>query len=314
MSKSLTEVAKDIWSDNLNYDGLDKVLEAIASGAKQVHQRIELAALSGILGDTGQVNLHGESVQEADIVASDIFVESLRKSGKVAVVGCEEIEEAVVLGNQVEKKYMVLMDPMDGSSNVDVAVSVGSIFGIWPRNQVASKKDMSLLAPGVEQVAAAYVIYGSSTVLVIADHNSVQGFTLDPQSGKFLLTHPDILIPSSCLYYSVNEGNFNKWDGIIQKNVEKLREIYSHRYVGSLVADFHRNLLKGGIFLYPGDSKNPAGKLRLMYEANPLSFIAERAGGKASSGSQRILDIQPRALHERTPLFIGNAVEIEEYF
>jgi len=171
-----------------------------------------------------------------------------------------------------------------------------------------------LLAPGVEQVAAVYVIYGSSTVLVMADHSSVQGFTLDPMTGEFLLTHPDIRIPDDCPYYSVNEGNFKKWDGMMQKNVKMLRDMYSHRYVGSLVADFHRNLLKGGIFLYPGDSKNPSGKLRLMYEANPLSFIAEKAGGKATSGSQRILEIQPRMLHERTPLFIGNAVEIEEYF
>ena len=314
MSKSLTEVLRDAWSDNLNYGGLDKVMEAIASGARKVHKRIELAALSGILGDTGRINLHGESVQEADIIASDIFVESLRESGKVAVVGCEEIEEAVVLGNQADKKYMVLMDPMDGSSNVDVAVSVGSIFGIWPRNREASEKDMFLLAPGAEQVAAVYVIYGSSTVLVMADHSSVQGFTLDPMTGEFLLTHPDIRIPDDCPYYSVNEGNFKKWDGMMQKNVKRLRDMYSHRYVGSLVADFHRNLLKGGIFLYPGDSKNPSGKLRLMYEANPLSFIAEKAGGKATSGSQRILEIQPRMLHERTPLFIGNAVEIEEYF
>ena len=314
MSKSLTEVLRDAWSDNLNYGGLDKVMEAIASGARKVHKRIELAALSGILGDTGRINLHGESVQEADIIASDIFVESLRESGKVAVVGCEEIEEAVVLGNQADKKYMVLMDPMDGSSNVDVAISVGSIFGIWPRNREASEKDMFLLAPGVEQVAAVYVIYGSSTVLVMADHSSVQGFTLDPMTGEFLLTHPDIRIPDDCPYYSVNEGNFKKWDGMMQKNVKRLRDMHSHRYVGSLVADFHRNLLKGGIFLYPGDSKNPSGKLRLMYEANPLSFIAEKAGGKATSGSQRILEIQPRMLHERTPLFIGNAVEIEEYF
>ena len=204
------------------------------------------------------------------------------------------------------------MDPLDGSSNIDVAVSIGSIFGIWLRGDGEPATDDLLLKRGSQQVAAAYVVYGSSTVMVVAVENSVQGFTLDPEARQFILTHPDLRIPEKCSVYSANEGNFNKLDEATQKAFIELREKYSLRYVGSLVADFHRNLLKGGIFLYPGDPKSPEGKLRLQYEANPLGFIAEQAGGAAYSDKQRIMDIQPEHPHERTPLIIGNKDVVEQ--
>jgi fructose-1,6-bisphosphatase I len=207
---------------------------------------------------------------------------------------------------------MVLMDPLDGSSNIDVAVSIGSIFGIWRRDPSEPVTERSLLRPGSEQVAAAYVVYGSSTVMVMATHNSVQGFTLDPDTGSFTITHPDLRIPDNCLYYSTNEGNFKALDESTQQAMTSLRDTYSLRYVGSLVADFHRNLLKGGIFLYPADLKRPDGRLRLMYEANPLGFVAEQAGGTASTGKQRIMEVVPERLHQRTPLILGNKDVVEE--
>jgi fructose-1,6-bisphosphatase I len=227
-------------------------------------------------------------------------------------VGSEEIEEAVIEGDDPRQAYIVQMDPIDGSSNIDVAITIGSIFGIWRRKGSVPVTDLTLLRPGDEQVAAAYVIYGSSTVLVVATRGSVNGFTLDTETGTFALTHENIKFPAKCEYYSTNEGNFNRLSGRMQSVVTKLRAGHSLRYVGSLVADFHRNLLKGGIFLYPGDTKSPDGKLRLMYEANPLGFIAEQAGGAASNGEQRILGIQPKRLHQRVPLIIGNKAEVDE--
>ena len=203
------------------------------------------------------------------------------------------------------------MDPLDGSSNIDVAVSIGSIFGIWQKRPGEIVNDDSLLRPGSEQVAAAYVVYGSSTVLVLATKDSVRGFTMDPASGDFSMTHPDIKIPVECPYYSTNEGNNKVLDQRTQKAITLLRDKYSQRYVGSLVADFHRNLLKGGIFVYPADQNRKDGRLRLMYEANPLGFVAEQAGGAASTGYQRIMDIVPEQLHQRTPLILGNKDVVE---
>jgi len=224
----------------------------------------------------------------------------------------EEIEDPVVPGDSDDRTFIVHTDPVDGSSNIDVAVSIGSIFGIWRREPGDPISEATLLRPGREQVAAAYSMYGSSTVLVTATKGSVNGFTLDTVSGEFFLTHTDIRIPEKCEYYSTNEGNFRKFDAPTRRAVAKLRDNHSLRYVGSLVADFHRNLLKGGIFLYPGDPKSPDGKLRLMYEANPLGFVAEQAGGAAYSAKQRILDIQPEKPHQRTPLILGNRAEVEE--
>ena len=290
---SLASFAYSTWKDDPHLDGFDAVVSAIAEGAKRVRKRLQEAALGDVLGTTGEINVQGEVVQRLDVEASDIFADLLTKSGRVAIVGSEEVEEAMVVGSLDEQSYLVLMDPVDGSSNLDVGVSVGSIFGIWKREPDEPVTSDSLLRPGREQVAAAYVLYGSSTVIVVATRGRVDGFTLDVDRGEFALTHPKIRVPQESQYYSFNEGYYSKLDGPNQRAVEALRTRLSLRYVGSLVPDFHRNMLKGGIYLYPIDSERPEGKLRLMYEANPLGFIAEQAGGLASSDSGRILDIEP---------------------
>jgi len=293
-------------------DGLGAVIMAIANGSRRVQQQVQQAALADALGTTGETNVQGEIVQRLDKASSDIFVETLSASGQVAAIGCEEIERPVIVAGDVGGGFIVLMDPLDGSSNIDVAVSIGSIFGIWQKRPDETVNDDSLLRPGNEQVAAAYVVYGSSTVLVLATKNNVFGFTLDSDSGDFALTHPDIKIPVECPYYSTNEGNNKVLDEPTQKAIAQLRSKYSLRYVGSLVADFHRNLLKGGIFAYPADQGRKDGRLRLMYEANPLGYVAEQAGGAASTGYERIMDIVPAQLHQRTPLILGNKDVVEE--
>ena len=309
---SLQEYISSEWSEKGQYDGLGAVILAIADGACQVQQHVRQSALTGALGATGETNVHGEIVQYLDKVSSDIFVETLLRSGHVAAIGCEEIEKPVIAEGDVADGYIVLMDPLDGSSNIDVAVSIGSIFGIWQKKPGETVNDASLLRPGNEQVAAAYVVYGSSTVLVLATKNNVCGFTLDSASGSFALTHPDIKIPPDCAYYSTMAGNNKVLDKSTQEAITLLRNKYSLLYVGSLVADFHRNLLKGGIFAYPADQNRKDGRLRLMYEANPLGFVAEQAGGAASTGYERIMDIVPEQLHQRTPLILGNKDVVEE--
>ena len=309
---TLSNYAADTWSDDSRYLGLNAIVQAIADGAGQVEEKVRAAILADIIGTSGEVNVQGEIVQYLDTAASDTFVDVLSKSGRVAAIGSEEIEETVIVGDSPRHNFIVQMDPLDGSSNIDVAVSIGSIFGIWLREDGEVATDDLLLKPGSQQIAAAYVVYGSSTVMVVAVENSVQGFTLDPEARQFILTHPDLRIPKKCSVYSANEGNFNKLDEATQKAFIELREKYSLRYVGSLVADFHRNLLKGGIFLYPGDPKSPEGKLRLQYEANPLGFIAEQAGGAAYSDKQRIMYIQPEHPHQRTPFIIGNKDVVEQ--
>ncbi len=303
---SISEFLEASLSNSPEYSGLSKVISSIAEGAVRVNEQVQQAALADVLGTTGDTNVQGEIVQRLDTASSDIFVQELSNSGKVAVIGCEEIEDPVIAGQSDDHSYIVLMDPLDGSSNIDVAVSIGSIFGIWKREPGEKVDPGTLLKPGNKQVAAVYVVYGSSTVMVAATENSVQGFTLDPSSGQFFLTNRDIVIPQECPYYSTNEGNFEDLDANTKQAVAELRIGYSLRYVGSLVADFHRNLLKGGIFLYPGDIKRPEGRLRLMYEATPLGFIAEQAGGAASTGYVRIMDVIPEQLHQRTPLILGN--------
>jgi fructose-1,6-bisphosphatase I len=306
--QTLGEVAASLWDK----DGLGAVILAIADGARRVAQRVQSAAIEGILGATGDINVQGEAVQHLDALGSDIFVDTLMKSGNVVAIGSEEIEDATIAEGGDGTGFMVQMDPVDGSSNVDAALSIGSIFGIWHNDTQGPLSESTLLRPGNEQVAAAYIVYGTSTVLVAAVQGSVQGFTLDSTTGEFLVTHPDIRIPERCEYYSANHGNFGKWDGPTQQAVAALQDRYSLRYVGSLVCDFHRNLVKGGIFLYPKDIESPEGKLRLMYEANPLGYIAEQAGGAASTGAQRVLDVQPERPHQRTPLIIGNRDAVED--
>ena len=293
-------------------DGLGEVVLAIADGSVKVQQQVQQAALADALGTTGEMNVQGEIVQRLDVASSDIFVETLSLSGHVAAIGCEEIERPVIVEGDVADGYIVLMDPLDGSSNIDVAVSIGSIFGVWKKSPREIVNDDSLLRPGNQQVAAVYVVYGSSTVLVLATEDNVQGFTLDNESGSFALTHRNIKIPADCPYYSTNEGNNQVLDGPTQQAIAMLRDKYSQRYVGSLVADFHRNLLKGGIFAYPADTNRKEGRLRLMYEANPLGYVAEQAGGAASTGYERIMDIIPEELHQRTPLILGNKDVVDE--
>ena len=300
-----TTLQEYVARDKGQNQGLEAVIMAIAEGARRIQQQVQQAALTDTLGVTGEVNVQGEIVQRLDAASSDTFVETLSQSGQVAAIGCEEIEDPVIVEGEVANGYIVLMDPLDGSSNIDVAVSIGSIFGIWIRRPGEIVNDDSLLRPGNEQVAAAYVVYGSSTVLVLATANTVCGFTLDTDSGPFAVTHPNIKIPADCPYYSTNEGNNKVLDEPTQRAIEMLRDKYSQRYVGSLVADFHRNLLKGGIFAYPADTNRKDGRLRLMYEANPLGYVAEQAGGAASTGYARILDIIPKELHQRTPLILG---------
>ena len=287
--------------------GLSVVINAIAGAAVAIEGQTRLAALAGVLGDTGEINVQQELVQRLDAIGTESFVGALRACGRVAALACEELEEMVHMSDAADHEYLTVFDPVDGSSNIDVAVTIGSIFGIYRRADASPVTAETLLRPGHEQVAAVYAIYGSSTVFVVAVRDQVDGFTLNPTSGEFVLTHPDIRIPETCKYYSINEHYQERWEPGVQRAVAHLRQKYGQRYVGSLVADFHRDLLKGGVFLYPGEVKNPQGKLRLGYEANPLGFVAEQAGGAGSSGTQRILDIQPEALHQRTPLVLGNA-------
>ena len=309
---TLQQFVTSEWQVTGQNDGLGAVIMAIANGSIRVQQQVQQAALADALGSTGETNVQGEIVQRLDAASSDIFVETLSQSGHVAAIGCEEIERPVIAEGEVPNGYIVLMDPLDGSSNIDVAVSIGSIFGIWQKSPGEVVNDDSLLRPGNQQVAAAYVVYGSSTVLVLATKDSVQGFTLDSKSESFALTHPNIKIPADCPYYSTNEGNNKVLDESTQKAISLLRDRYSQRYVGSLVADFHRNLLKGGIFAYPADTNRKEGRLRLMYEANPLGFVAEQAGGAASTGYERIMDVIPKELHQRTPLILGNKDVVDE--
>lgn len=311
-AQSLMNYMHTAWRDISNLEGLSSVISSIAIGAQDIQAKVQFATLANVLGTTGAINVQGEVVQILDEAASSTFVDVLSKSGRVAAIGCEEIETTVIVGDGKNQSYLVQMDPLDGSSNIDVAISIGSIFGIWKRDPSKPLSESTMFQPGNEQIAAVYAVYGSSTMLVVAVKDSVQGFTLDPESRDFILTHPDIALPEKCPYYSLNEGNSKKLPSETQNAIAHLRDTYSLRYVGSLVADFHRNLLKGGIFLYPGDFENPQGKLRLMYEANPLGFIVEQAGGAASSGDIRILDIVPNTLHQRTPLIIGNAAVVHQ--
>lgn len=309
--RTLAEVVSETAPAELVADGFLTVVGAIAAGATRVDGLTRRAALAGVLGDTGEMNVQGEIVQVLDAAGTDAFVSALRDCGAVAALACEELEEAVFVSNAADHPYIALFDPVDGSSNIDVAVTIGSIFAIYRRSDDSDVTEASLLRPGREQCGAVYVVYGSSTVLVVATPGRVDGFTLDPASGEFIHSHDQIRIPAKCAAYSVNEGNQGAWHPQMQAAVADLRADYGLRYVGSLVADFHRDLLKGGIFLYPGDVKSPAGKLRLGYEANPLCYVAEQAGGAGTTGSERILDVQPELLHQRTPLIVGNADVVE---
>lgn len=297
---------------------LSQLLTSIRLAAKLVNREVNKAGLvNEILGETEQhsVNVQGEKQQKLDVYANERFINAMRNQGAVCGVASEENDEHIVFDHPVSAggKYVVAMDPLDGSSNIDVNVSIGTIFSIYRRlNDDAVTVD-DFLQPGNQQVAAGYVVYGSSTMLVYTTGNGVNGFTLDPSIGVFCLSHADMKVPADGSIYSVNEGNYFEFPGKVRDYIDdcKKRKM-SARYIGSLVADFHRNLLKGGIYMYPGTTAKPEGKLRLVYEANPLAMLIEQAGGAATDGKQRILDIKPGKLHQRTPLFIGSKAMVEE--
>jgi len=292
----------------------------ILVAAKFVSLEVNNAGLGeSILGLTGRVNIHGEEVQKLDEYANEIFTKLLGNSGLICAITSEEHDKPVIIPPDQAGKYVFMMDPLDGSSNIDVNVSIGTIFSIYPKVSPGKEvTDEDLLQKGSQQVASGYIVYGSSTMFVYTSGEGVHGFTLDPSLGEFFLSHGDIKIPESGTTYSINEGNIETWEES-QKNLvdymkekdEETQRPYKLRYIGSLVSDFHRTLLKGGIFMYPGDQENPQGKLRYAFEAAPLAFIVEHAGGKATDGHRRIMDITPTDIHQRTPLFIGSTREVD---
>jgi fructose-1,6-bisphosphatase I len=294
------------------------LLSGITLATKMVEAKIRTAGLSDVLGAIGQTNVQGEQQQKLDVFANQALLHCLGLRDSVAALVSEEDEEPVTFDRSVETgKYIIVFDPLDGSSNIDVNVNVGTIFSVLRRLPSATNDlQASILQHGHAQVAAGYVVYGPSTVLVYTTGHGVHGFTLDPTIGAYVLTNEHMKMPEQGSYYSVNEANAATWPDEYREYVGKLRSgalgrQYSSRYIGSLVADFHRTLLKGGVFLYPPTKDQPGGKLRLLYEANPLAFIAEQAGGMASSGRGRILDIKPEGIHQRTPLIVGSKFEME---
>lgn len=296
------------------------LLSGITLATKMIQNKVRLAGLLDIIGAAGEINVQGESQQKLDVYANEALLHCLGLRDSVAILVSEENEEPVTFDRATETgKYIVVFDPLDGSSNIDVNVSVGTIFSIFKRLQVPDGSPIaSVLQPGWKQVAAGYVVYGSSTILVYTAGNGVYGFTLDPGIGAYVLSHERLQIPPQGQYYSVNEANAHTFPAPYQRYLERLRtgalgREYSSRYIGSLVADFHRTLLKGGVFLYPPTASHVHGKLRLLYEANPLAFIAEQAGGIATDGTRRVLDIHPENIHQRTPLILGGRVEMEEF-
>ncbi len=302
---------------------LSRLLRDIGLAAKRVNVEVNKAGLVDILGDAGEMNVQGEAVKKLDVYANNQFVGVLRHGISCAGIGSEELDDVVIFDDEISNnsKYVCLFDPLDGSSNIDVNVSIGTIFSVYRRvselGKLAKKEDF--LQPGVKQIAAGYIIYGSSTMMVYATRRGVNGFTLDPSIGEFTLSHPDIQCPPTGKFYSVNHGNFFQYEEWVKKYITECQKKnitnggpYIQRYVGSMVADIHRNLIKGGVFMYPAILDKPKGKLRLLYECNPCAFIIEVAGGKATNGKQRILEVQPTALHQRTPFFAGSKLMMEE--
>ena len=303
------------------------LLRDIGLACKRINVEVNKAGLVDIFGNEGSINVQGEEVKKLDAFANDQLVGVLRHGISCAGIGSEELDEIVLFDDEIsnKSKYVCLFDPIDGSSNIDVNVSIGTIFSIYrrisPLGQPATTEDF--LQPGNQQIAAGYVVFGSSTMLVYATRRSVNGFTLDQSIGEYLLSHPNIECPPDGQMYSVNHGNFFVFEKPVQQYITCCQKKdktnggpYSQRYIGSMVSDIHRNLIRGGIFLYPGTIDKPDGKLRLLYECNPFAFIIEKAGGRATNGSINILDIKPSTLHQRTPIFIGSKnmmTELETY-
>jgi len=323
MLNKITTVQQHILDEERLHPGatgdFTALLTSLTLSAKIISREVNKAGLVRILGETGDINVHGEAVQKLDEFAQQTIERAMGHNGHLCVMASEESENIIPIPNSSKKgKYVLMFDPLDGSSNIDVNASIGTIFSIHRRvtNHSPDGRIEDCLQKGIDQIAAGYFIYGSSTMMVYTTGHGVYGFTLDPSLGEFLLSHEYIRIPSRGRIYSINEGNMNVWDegtrryiSYVKDDEKELGHPYSLRYIGSLVADFHRNLLKGGIFLYPG----PKGKLRLLYEAAPLAMVVEQAGGAASTGSERILDIQPTSLHQRVPLIIGSKDDVREY-
>ena len=299
------------------------LLRDIGLAAKRVNVEVNKAGLVDILGDTGAINIQGEEVKKLDNYANTQFMGVIKHGISCAGIASEEMADMVSFNDTISKnsKYVCMFDPLDGSGNIDVNVSIGTIFGIYRRiSEIGSAVTMNdFLQPGMRQVAAGYIVYGSSTVLVYATSNGVNGFTLDPSIGEFCLSHPAIRCPEQGQMYSVNHGNFFRFSQGVRNYITLCQEKnnqnggpYTQRYIGSMVADVHRNLIKGGIFMYPGTEDKPEGKLRLLYECNPMAYIVEKAGGLATDGCKRILEKVPESLHERSPLFIGSKGMMEE--
>src|SRR5215217_232287 len=295
---------------------LSRLLRDIGIASKIVNREVNKAGLADILGAAGTVNIQGEGQQKLDVFANTQFISALTSGGECCVVATEEEDDLVVINSPVSKnaKYIVCIDPLDGSSNIDCNVAVGTIFSIYRRKSSGGTATMQdVLQKGTEQVAAGYVIYGSSTMLVYTTGKGVNGFTLDPSIGEFCLSHPNLKVPALGNIYSINEGNYvhfpegvKKYLKYAQVHDKATNRPYASRYIGSMVADIHRNLIKGGIYIYPTTASSPNGKLRLLYECNPMAFIVEQAGGTASDGFKRILEIEPTELHQRTAIFIGS--------
>lgn len=301
---------------------LTRLLSSIKLASKIVNHKVNQAGLVDIIGKYGSENVQGEEQQKLDVFANEVFIRTLSQREVVCGIASEENEDFIQIESCLhseKSKYVVLIDPLDGSSNIDVNVSVGTIFSIYRRISPAGGpvQQEDFLQPGHAQVAAGYVVYGSSTMLIYTTGHGVHGFTLNPSIGTFYLSHPNIKIPQNGSIYSVNEGNYSLFPQGVKNYIkycqkEEENRPYTSRYIGSLCADFHRNMIKGGIYMYPSGTKSPNGKLRLLYECNPMAFLAEQAGGKASDGFQRILDIEPTELHQRVPFFCGSTEMVEK--
>jgi fructose-1,6-bisphosphatase I len=298
-----------------------QLFQQLALAGKIIASRVNQAGLAGLLGHTGKVNVQGETVQKLDMFANDTLIRAIEGGGQVCLMASEENDDPIPIPTRYPKgKYVLMFDPLDGSTNIDVNISIGTIFSVHRRLSDTTEPGLAdCLQPGRTQVAAGYIIYGSSCMFVFTTGHGVHGFTLDPTVGEFFLSHPNIRMPERGKLYSVNEGNESQWDDKVRGWVDWLKtpskedgKPYSSRYIGTLVADFHRTLLKGGIFAYPADKKNKNGKLRLLYEAAPMALLASQAGGVASTGTQPILDVTPTELHQRVPLYIGSKLDVED--
>lgn len=317
-------LARHIYEEERKYPEatgeLSDLLHDLSLAAKVISLEVNKAGLVDIIGFTGEENVHGEKVKKLDVFANDMMIKAMDHGGHLCVMASEEEEDIIHIPPEFYLgKYVLLFDPLDGSSNIDANVSIGTIFSIYrrvsPEGGPGTMEDC--LQSGIKQVAAGYIIYGSSTIFVYTAGNGVHGFTLDPSFGEFILSHPDIKTPKKSKIYSINEGNYLYWHPGLKKYIKWLQDEdkttdrpYSSRYIGSMVSDIHRNLLYGGIYMYPADSRNPNGKLRLMYECNPMAFIVEQAGGRATNGKQRMLEIEPTSLHQRIPIFIGSEEDV----